>query len=262
MTKSSLNPKPQESAKPPESARSLSLVKKRDPRLGSVLPRHPKKFSWERAALFEILSAYSHLFFLNHPGAGLAILMATFLDFNVGICGLVAALVGMAFLRIFGSQTSLSTFRMGILNAILVGLVLGSLVRLDTASLCLLVILSVGTLGLTSILEAWFSSYQIPVLSLPFSLVGVLLYRGIPQFSNLFILRGHDALLENTREWGPYLLSVIAGLGNIIATPYAGVGALLLGLIFFHSRFSFLFALLGLGLGQVLEWLWGTSTLR
>ena len=187
--------------------------------------------------------------------------------------GLISMITFLRLLKIH----SFSPLRVSLLsNALLVGLFIGYLFKLD-ATVFLVTIASIAlTLTLTYFLSSFFFPNALPALSLPFSIVAILLGVSAPHFTGLsdgshyviqhtdliyraapffqsFLLRlltffgmnslsGLDALTDLSQE-------VFRSLGALFCIPDVLFGLLLLGVVGVYSPLTALFMIFGTLIG-------------
>jgi len=221
-----------------------------------------------------ILYSYSQIFFAINRFLGLLLLMVTFLDWWVGISGLLA--VGVANLTAYLFGYSPFAIRKGLygFNSLLVGLGIGVYFAFDWRVALLITLSSLATLFITIALEGWLYSRRLPYLSIPFLIVIWLLTASFPYFTELG-LNLRSIYLENqlyaiggiplvkAYQWFesnvslPFSLKLyFESLGAIFFQFHVVAGIIIaLGLLI-HSRQAFIYSLIGFFLAYAfLNWL-------
>ncbi|MBI4676499.1 MAG: urea transporter [Elusimicrobia bacterium] len=202
-----------------------------------------------------LAGAYSAVFFLDSPWAGAVMAAATFLYPNIGAAGLLGLLSGFVVLQLLGSQPALAYRGFVLYNSLLIGLFTGYLFQLDGGVALLICLAASLTLLLTLFLEAVLRGLGLPVLSVPFTLVAMLLALAAHRFSSLT-----DATWYFT-EKAPAVFTVLPAfathflrsLGACLCLPDPLFGAILLGAIACRSPLMAVFAIAGFSLGCLAE---------
>ncbi len=201
-----------------------------------------------------ILTAYSNILFLNNARLGFGVLALSFIVPNIGACGLVAAIVALVFGRLVNSGIKHDQYDYPLVNVILIGFFCGMVFRLDCLSIFLVAIMALATMAMTVFLSSFFAPYRVPVLSLPFSILGLVLLAVAPQYSGLFVLGNYELPV-----FAPDLIKIQSlndfgkCLAELVAIPYPVVGLLLALFVLLRSRLAFLFMIIGFLEGQFLE---------
>jgi len=216
-----------------------------------------KRFGWFWQSL---LRSYSQVLFSNNAWFGGILLIITFIDFYVGLAGLVSVLTAL----FAGSLIGLSDYKIKEgyygFNALLVGVGLG--VYFEPGLLLLTIIFFSGILTafVAVALEGVIGKYGLPFLSLPFMVTFWILMlasrefvaiglneRGVYVLNDLYALGGHT-LVRIYEEWNElpvhtslrtYFLSLSAIFfqHNILAGILASLGLLLFSRIAFTLSF-------------------------
>jgi urea transporter len=131
-----------------------------------------------------LLDAYGAVIFSRRRAAALLCLAATWLEPNIGATGLLTALAARAWLAAF--RFAPADPRVPLCNALLTGLLLGAMFRLDApllpvAGLAALLCVSVSAWS-APLLQRW---ERLPILSLPFLIVALLLTLATPHWGAL-----------------------------------------------------------------------------
>ncbi|RTZ67084.1 MAG: peptidase M23 [Aquificaceae bacterium] len=193
-----------------------------------------------------LLKAYSGIFFLPSVRVGIALLLLTAVDPNIGLSGLVGVLSAYLFARFLGFSKTFLSLDYYIYNPLLVGLGIGFLFKLSPLTVALVVVSSILTFLLTLTLSNIFGYYlRLPVLSLPFVIVSTIVYLASYKYSNLFVyyLYPHagNFISEEIPRW---IEGFLRSLGEIIFYPDPLVGLVIfLILLRFSPILAFLSAL-------------------
>ena len=213
-----------------------------------IKPLKSLKNFWESLA-----KAYSGLLFLPSVRAGLALLILTFIDPNIGLSGFLAVVSAYLVAKFLGFSKTFLSLDYYIYNPLLVGLGIGFLFKLSLLSATFIVVLSAFTFLLTYSLSNVFGYYLgLPVLSIPFVLVSIVAYLASYRYSKLFVyyLYPHDyqRILSDLPVW---IKGFLSSLGAIIFYPTPLVGLLIFLIILRWSRIAALLALLGYYAGSL-----------
>ena len=115
-----------------------------------------------------ILSSYSQIFFTENKILGAILLLVSFIDWWVGLCGLIAVVTSVALAELFGY--SIITIKKGLFsfNSLLVGLGVGTYF-LPGLNVVLLVLVGSAIAFFSSVfLMNILAKYGLPFLSIPF----------------------------------------------------------------------------------------------
>ena len=251
-----LQSKPTFSADPgatPRSRPQLSLV---PPPGASSTPASPEQIS--RSALKrdvlknlrELAVSYSSILFQDNPVLGCGLLLATFLQSDVGFCGILGLLTSWVILKILKVQTA--AFRCFVFyNSLLTGLFMGYVFQLDWMVALMTIVAVALCVMLTAVADSILHFYELPVLSLPFTLTALLLSLARPQLTNL-----GDASPYHISQNLPVPESInlaLKALGSLFCNPSPVFGAVMMGLLLVASPLTAAFFAGGLFLGHELE---------
>lgn len=218
-----------------------------------------KKFEWYPQALF---NSYAQVFFSNNKWFGIILLLLTFVDFYVGLYGLIS--VSTALLTGYFIGLNEFNIRQGFygFNSLLVGVGLAIYFQPGPLLLFLIIISGVLTLFVSLAFEGILGKYGLPFLSLPFISVFWLLRlasrqfealglseRGIYVLNELYLLGG-TKLVQMYEWWNQFpfpssLKTYFLSLGaiffqqNVFAGVFAALGLLI------YSRIGFTLSLIG-----------------
>ena len=194
-----------------------------------------------------ILRAYSNILFVDSPLIGLLFLAATFWFPNVGLAGLIGALVGMAVG--YALRLPYATSGVNVYSSLLVGLSLGAFYRVDL-SISILIVLSAALTVLlaATIRDVLWRIGHLPVMSLPFVIVTLTTALAASSYGGLSLYLEPSVL--PTAYFGNWLDSFLTSLGSVFFSPNPLVGALLLAGIFLQSRYLALLCIVGFATGE------------
>ncbi len=205
--------------------------------------------------LRSLLKGYANIFFLREPIYGGAILLLTLVQPNIGMAGLVAALSVLIFCQLTTGQTQSLQNDLYLCNVVLFGCFMGYQFKLDGAGVTLIVIGSLATLATVFLLSAFLSPHKIPVLSLPFSIVGCLTILAVPRYLNLF-------KMVNYWPNGPALIGLeqdniinifFNSFASTMAIPNAWVGIAAVAIVLIRSRIAVIVGVFSFLVSQVIE---------
>ncbi len=215
-----------------------------------------------KSYLLPILRSYSAVLFNSSFIGGGALLLLTFLNFNLGLGGLVSVTSAYLFARLVGFKREFLRLDYYIYNPLLVGLSLGYLFKVSLLSLLFFLVAGVMTFLLTYALSSLFSYYlRLPVLSVPFVVGSSLLYLASTKFSNLFAVN----LYPHTPVSPGFTLPLpvegyLKSLGAIFFVPSVLGGLLIFLVLLLVSRILLFLSLLGYFSGTLFQALLTGST--
>jgi urea transporter len=222
--------------------------------LKQILDRH-----W---LLKATLNSYAQVFFSNHLGFAILLLLVTFLDINAGMAGLYSVLLANIIARVMGfSHEHINKGYYGF-NVLLVGLGLGIYYAPSFPLYIIISFVTMLCLFISLAFEGVFSKYGLPYLSIPFLLAIWIVILASRQFQALEIESGDIFWINSAYELGGTTLVAwyedVQSLGisqswrmyfkslgaiffqyNIIAGIIIAIG------LFIASRLSFLLSVIG-----------------
>lgn len=115
-----------------------------------------------------IMNTYSVLFFSQNRALGIILLLVTFFNIQVGLCGLACVVFSLVVVSAMGYQRE--NIQLGIysFNALLLGIALGTFYHVNTLFFLWLAVACLIVVVATIILTERFNQSDLPVLSLPF----------------------------------------------------------------------------------------------
>lgn len=196
--------------------------------------------------LVGLLRAYAAILFVEHPVTGLLFLLATFFFPNVGLAGLLAALVGLGTAQLFRFPYLASGLY--VYNSMLVGLSLGAFYQLDT-SLALLIVLSsaLAVFFAAGLLDMLWRLGHLPILSLPFVLMALIAALAAKSYGTLTPYV--PTVMIRPDLFGGWLDTFFSALGATFFNPQPIVGLVLFFGILMRSRYLALLCFCGFMVG-------------
>lgn len=213
--------------------------------------RPPRRLTEEIPRLLSVfVGAYGDIFFIQSRWFGALILFCTFLVPNIGAHGLLAGLCALAVIRALNTALPDSLFaRVAACNSILMGLYFGSNYRLSPAGLLVLFAAVLAILAVTNLVMGAFAKKNLPALSLPFSIVGFVVFWWVKAIGPLIHSRPY--LVGGTPSGAGPLAAAGNTLGSILFLPGVFGGIAILLLLLLYSRLQFLLVCYGLFLAVV-----------
>ncbi|WP_457624565.1 urea transporter [Persephonella sp.] len=201
-----------------------------------------------------VLNSYSEIFFIENYIAGGILLLATFINPNLGIAGIIALVSAYMFAKFLNMEKTFLSTGFYTYNPLLVGLSIGYLFKITPLTVFFTITAGITTLVFSIMLYSIFSYYlKLPILSLPFVVISSTIYLAVSNYSNLFVssLYPHInfSFLENYLP--VWISGYLKSLGTILFLPDVFVGALFAAVIFLVSRILFMLSLVGYYAGTV-----------
>ncbi|WP_200762279.1 urea transporter [Nitrosophilus alvini] len=198
-----------------------------------------------------VISSYAEVLFIESKKVGLLLLIASFINPNVALSGLLGVLFALFFAALIRMDPDYLESGFYIYNPLLVGMSIGFLFKLTFMSLFLIAVASVLTFLITIILHTLFSIYLIPILSFPFAIVSSIVYLSTLNYSNLFVetLYSHSFLLNSGLNIPVWCEAYFKSLGTILFMPNIWAGIFIFLLIVLHSRIMAIMTIAGFYFG-------------
>jgi len=208
-----------------------------------------------------LLNSYAEIFFIESRVVGAILLLATFINPNVALAGLLAVLCTLLFAALIRMEPDFIESGFYIYNPLLVGMSIGFLFKITLMSVFLIAVAALLTLLITIVLHTIFSNYLVPILSLPFAIVSSIVYLSSLNYSNLFVeaLYDHSFLLSVTAGLPLWIEAYFKSLGTILFMPNVVAGTLFFTILLLHSRIASLMAAAGFYFGSFVHSLLGGS---
>ncbi|ASG67354.1 hypothetical protein fh0823_26660 [Francisella halioticida] len=205
--------------------------------------------------LKNFLKPYSSILFLDSQLIFLVVALSLFINPSMTLCGIIAILANIIFIKIINiSNNNLIKHDSYDCNALLVGLSIGYLLPLSITTICLVATLTVLTFITCYIFAKIFNNYQLPILSLPFSIVAITIY-----IASIKFLGPNNHLLKDLTSFDinlPIAInSFLKVLGSIFFLPSNIVGLIILFVIFISSRIMFFTAIFSYFFGIYFEFI-------
>ena len=209
-----------------------------------------------------VLTSYSQIFFTENKVLASILLVVSFIDWWVGLSGLIAVLTAITLAQAFSYSEVITKKGLFSFNALLVGLGIGTYFLPGIEVFLLIIVGGAIAFFSTVVLMGVFAKYGLPFLSIPFLLAMWLLLLAFPSFSAITI--NTESLYTSNMFFklgGNWLVALIDGLQNLFVDTGFDTYFLSLGAIFFqfnilagvlisiglllHSRVNFLLSLIG-----------------
>ncbi len=206
--------------------------------------------------LFKILTRpFGPILMITNPRMGLAIILSGFLHPNIILSGLIGAILTFLLFEILKIENGSSIKESVYCNSILLGLYIGSLYVLDPVSFLLIFL----TMGFNIIVcfsfDSIFSNLKLPLLSLPFSIVAIIINLSTKKYTSLAHANYYFyELFPDFFKSLPYNLGVLLkSLGTFFCIPDPAFGFLILIGVFLYSPIIAVFLTSGFYIGQMMD---------
>lgn len=200
----------------------------------------------------EIALGYAWIALVPSWRAGAILAALTWLHPAAGAMGLLAAV--SAWVAGWGAGASEQERPVCVFNGLLVGLFVACLWAPSASAVALAALGGVLTGWLSVVLGrlSW-SLIGLPVLSLPFALVGMLIRATGSSLSTLTFnpYVASTGVFENSLPWGQAIDGFFSAFGGLYFMSHPLVGALILGVLLVFSRYYLLLAVLGYGMAML-----------
>lgn len=185
-----------------------------------------------------ILGSYSQVFLSSHPGFGAVLLIASLMDPYPGIGGLLGVIFSAIFAKWFGlNPGNIKSGTYGF-NALLVGMLLGSLYIFNLPFFLILVLITFLTLLITVWLASVMAPGKLPFLSLPFILGAWILVLSLRSFGAMHLSeRGIYTINDLWYYGGPTLVGFYENINALHFPLKFDIYLKSLGAIFFQYNF-------------------------
>ncbi len=197
-----------------------------------------------------ILHSYSDVYFIRNTYIGLIILIASFLNYNVFLMGLLSLVSAILFGAFIGVDKE--SLKSGFLtyNALLVGSSVGYLFHISPLTIFFVISAGIFTLFVCIMLHNVFYYYlKLPIFSLPFVFVSSMTYMASFRYSNLFVSEFYHNKFVNIIDFPYWISGFFKSLGAVIFLPFPIIGLIFSLILLFHSRILFFLAVSGYFLG-------------
>ncbi|MDP3311947.1 urea transporter [Lutibacter sp.] len=217
-----------------------------------------------KSALFgeAVLTSYAQIFFTDNKILASILVLVSFIDWWIGLSGLIAVTTAVALAELFGYSQIISKRGLFSFNSLLVGLGVGTYFLPGLDVLILIIVGSAIAFFSTIFLMGFLAKYSLPFLSVPFLIGMWLMLFSFPSFGGIAL--NTEALYPSNMFFklgGNTLVFVVDFLNNLFADTGFETYFLSLGAIFFqfnilagvliaiglliHSRVIFLLSLVG-----------------
>ena len=183
---------------------------------------------------------------MDRPKLGLALILSSFLQPNIAICGLVGGIVSLLLLQGLGA-TAILFRRLVVYNGLLTGFFVGYLFKFDIWVFVLLACAVALCLSIAAVLDSIFRRQGLPVLSLPFTFTAIALSLAKFQLSNLTDATPY--FLAHSFPFQGLSSDFFVSVGCLFCIPDPIFGLLIFALISLFSPLLGLFIILGFSFG-------------
>ena len=199
-------------------------------------------------SISSIPKAYAAILFLQHPVAGLIVFAATLYYPNIGLSGLLGAVIAFAVTRLCKLPDYAGQIQ--IFNSLLVGLSLGAFYQLNAYVVGIIALGAIFTVFVTAVLADWLWRLDhLPVFSFPFLIVAgtmALVARHYTERSDIMGLAETSYALFN-----PAIDQFLKSFGAIYFVPEPIAGLILFIVLTIYSRYLAMLAIAGYVTGYI-----------
>ncbi len=207
-----------------------------------------------------LFNSYSTIFGLKSFYLGAFLALATLIQPNSGICGLIALLICYTFLSFLSSHSNSSFTNSALRNSLLIGLVIGNLFSINFHILALLLIVVFLTIIVTAALEKLFQNNNLPILSLPFFISALTIFILNPEIYKFSTLPQHFLAPDIISFLPNFSLQFFHALSSVLCFTNPLFGMLFFIAILLTSPLSALFLFIGFSIGNYAESFFRTQT--
>ena len=194
-----------------------------------------------RQSTLSIAKAYGAVLFLQSPIAGLVILVLTLFYPNIGLAGLLAAVIACLMSRLFRFAEQAEPLL--IFNSMLVGLSLGAFYQLNIYLLAAIILGAILCSLVAIVLADWLWRLdRLPAMSLPFVIVAGVMSLVARHYTNNTDYMG---LAQSASLLSSWFDGFFSSLGAVYFTPVPHIGLVLFLLLLIYSRYLGLLAVTG-----------------
>jgi len=192
------------------------------------------------------IKPFSALLFLeNNIYISLFLLFLTFLNPNVAIGGLIAIAASIIFSEIISFREDYLASGFFIYNSLLVGMSIGYISKITFLTIILITLASILTFIISYSFNRLFHLYKIPILSLPFSIVSIIIYAAIYKYIGISF-QSYQSLDINL----PLFISgYLHSMGSIFFSPNNIMGLGIVFILVYKSRILLLMSIVGYYIG-------------
>ena len=206
-----------------------------------------------------IFGSAGQIYFADNSIFSLLLLLASFINWQIGLSGIMSVLFAILLSRLLEINSSLLKNGTYTFNVLLTGLALGANFQFNAAFIATLMLGSIISLTLSVWLNNLFSKHQLPFLSLPFVLSVWILFLNARVFqSNLFIEKNSfittsdlshlNLTISNYLESNvlPHFVSIyFKSMSSVLFQSGILPGLLISIGLLIHSRIAFILSWLG-----------------
>jgi len=194
-----------------------------------------------------LFKPYASLLFLDNWFVGLILFLLSFINPSVGISGLLALIFTVLFAEFIDFRESYLENGFYLYNSLLVGMGVGYLFSPTILSISFIMVLSVFTFLLSYVLYNIFSNYKIPILSLPFSIVTMIVYLASVQYKYMFSNLNNYMIFDISIS--PFIDAFFKSFGTIFFLPNVLAGGIIFFIVLFFSRIMAFISLFAFTMG-------------
>jgi urea transporter/murein DD-endopeptidase MepM/ murein hydrolase activator NlpD len=182
-------------------------------------------------------NSYTQVFFSDHPGFALILLLVSFMDLYAGLSGVIAVILSNLLAQTMGFNEWLIRKGYYGYNSLLVGLGFGLTFHPGLVFFLLIPVAALMTFLFTVAFQGFFYKYRLPYLSIPFLLGIWMIMLASGQFSELGLsVRGIYTINELYAIGGKWLVDCVEWVDHLIVHPALRTFLFSLGAIFFQQN--------------------------
>jgi len=202
-----------------------------------------------------IFNSYAEIFFLNDYRIGAVLFLATFINPNLAIAGLISVLSAYMFARYLNMGDEFLHSGFYTYNPLLVGLSIGFILKIDLLTIFFTIAAGILTFIFSVMTYSIFSYYfRLPILSLPFTIISSTIYLAVANYSKLFVtsMYPHKHFLFLEQVLPVWITGYFKSLGAVLFLPHAIIGLIFAILLFIASRILFMLSIIGYYIGTLI----------
>lgn len=195
-----------------------------------------------------ITRPYAAIFFIQNTAMGWVLFAVTFINLNIGLSGLLAAVVALGITKAFQFASQKSGIH--VFNSALVGMSLGAFYQLNFYVIFIIILGAALTVFLTvALIDGLWRMDRLPVLSLPFIVVAAITALVAQQYS---VLNSYAAVSSGAMTLIlPQVDDFFRVLGSTFFTPHPVAGLVIFTSVLWYSRYMALLAVTGYLFGTI-----------
>jgi urea transporter/murein DD-endopeptidase MepM/ murein hydrolase activator NlpD len=184
--------------------------------------------------------SYSSLLFTSNKYFGFLLFLVTLMQPQLALSGIISWLTTFIFTKLIGLRKDDFLYPVYAYNSLLVGFAIGIIYKVTLLSILFTIAASVITVLLSySLQTVLWNFFKLPVLNVPFTIVGIITYLASARYSSL-VVNSFASLTKLNFDFLPLLLQgLLKSVGILLFLPYDLVGLIILIGVFFNSRIRF-----------------------